>query len=106
MGGEGGVSEFFYGFNLFLLATKEHMQIFKIIALLLLFVFWLNLKFTLKYITVGGEGGVLEFALKFQPYSFGHSWAHAKFQNRSFTPSRLNLNSPPNIAQWGVKGGY
>ena len=53
----GGDIEFLYGYNV--LVTKEHMQIFKIIAILLLG-FWLNLKFTLKYITVGGEGWVLE----------------------------------------------
>ena len=40
-----------------------------------------------------GEGGVLEFCLKFQTYSFGHSGGHAKFQNHSFTPSVLFLVS-------------
>ena len=40
-----------------------------------------------------GEGGVLEFCLKFQTYSFGHSGGHAKFQNHSFTPSGLFLVS-------------
>ena len=37
------------------------MQRFKIVALLLLGYFWLNLKFTPKYTTVGGDGGVLDF---------------------------------------------
>ena len=47
------------------------------------------MKFTPKYSTVRGEGGVLEFFFKFQAYSFGHSGGHAKFQNRSFSPSIL-----------------
>ena len=51
------------------------------------------MKFTPKYSTVRGEGGVLEFCLKFQTYSFGHSGGHAKFQNHSFTPSGLFLVS-------------
>ena len=52
---------------------------------------WLNLKFTLKYTIVGGEGGGgIRIFLRVQTYSFGHSRAHAKFQNRSFTLSRLN----------------
>ena len=51
------------------------------------------MKFTPKYTKVGDEGGVLEFFLKIQTYSLGHSLAHAKFQNRSFTPSRLFLVS-------------
>ena len=38
-------------------------------------------------------GGIRFFFLKFQAYSFGHSGGHAKFQNRSFTPSRLFLVS-------------
>ena len=46
-------------------------------------------KFTPKYIIVGGEGGVSEFYLRFQSYSFGNSGPHAKFQNRSLAPSRL-----------------
>jgi hypothetical protein len=46
-------------------------------------------KFTPKYIIVGGEGGVSEFYLGFQSYSFGNSGPHAKFQNRSLAPSRL-----------------
>ena len=41
MGGQGGVLEFFKGFNLILLVTKEPMQSFKIVALLLLGYFWL-----------------------------------------------------------------
>ena len=40
-----------------------------------------------------GAGGVLDFCLKFQTYSFGHSGGHAKFQNHSFTPSGLFLVS-------------
>ena len=46
-------------------------------------------KFTSKYIIVGGEGGVSEYFLRFQSYSFGNSGPHAKFQNRSLAPSRL-----------------
>ena len=46
-------------------------------------------KFTPKYIIVGGEGGVSEFVLRFQLYSFGNSGPHAKFQNRSLPPSGL-----------------
>ena len=53
------------GSNLFLLVTKDHVQIFKIVAVLLLGYIWLDLKFTPKYIIVGGEGG-------FQTYSLGH----------------------------------
>ena len=41
------------------------MQIFKIIAFLLLGYFWLNPKFTLKYAIVGAEGGELEIFLWF-----------------------------------------
>ena len=44
-------------------------------------------KFTPKYVVVGGEGGVLEYILRFHSYSFGNYGACAKFQNRSFTPS-------------------
>ena len=50
-------------------------------------------KFTPKYIIVGGEGGVSEIVLRLQTYSFGHLGPHAKFQNRSFTPSGLFLVS-------------
>jgi hypothetical protein len=46
-------------------------------------------KFTPKYIIVGGKEGVSEFYLRFQSYSFGNSGPHAKFQNRSLAPSRL-----------------
>ena len=38
---------------------------------------------------MGGEGGVSDFFLRFQSYSFGNSGPHAKFQNRSLAPSRL-----------------
>ena len=84
----------------------DHMQILKIEDFLLLGYFWLNLKFTPKYTIVGGEGGVLEFFLKSQTYSLGHSWAHAKFQNRSFTPSRLFLKFTPKYTIVGGEGGY
>ena len=63
----------FYSSNLFLLVTRDHMQIFKIIAVLLMGYIWLNLKFTSKYTIVGGEGGVSEFFVGVQTYSFGHS---------------------------------
>jgi hypothetical protein len=49
-------------------------------------------KFTPKCITVRGEGGVFKF-FRLQIYSFGYLGAHAKFQNRSFTPSGLFLVS-------------
>ena len=61
------------GSNLFLWVIKDLIEIFKIIVFLLLSYFWLNLKFTPKYTIVGGEGGVSEFYLRFQTYSFGHS---------------------------------
>ena len=69
----GGIIELFYSSNLFLLVIKDHMQIFKIVAVLLMGYIWLNLKFTPKYTIVGGEGGVSEFFLRVQTYSFGHS---------------------------------
>ena len=50
-------------------------------------------KFTPKYIIVGGEGGVSDFFLRFQSYCFGNSGPHAKFQNRSLPPSGLFLVS-------------
>jgi hypothetical protein len=42
-----------------------------------------------KYTIVGGEGGVSEFCLRFQSYSFGNLGPHAKFQNRSLPLSGL-----------------
>ena len=51
------------------------------------------IKFTPKYIIVGGEGGVSDFFLMFQSYSFGNSGPLAKFQNRSLSPSGLILVS-------------
>ena len=61
------------------------MQNFKIVAYLLLGCTDSGgyVKFTPKYIIVGGEGGVSEFFLRLQSYSFGYLGAHAKFQNRS-----------------------
>ena len=50
-------------------------------------------KLTSKYVIVGGEGGVSEFILRFQSYSFGNSGPYAKFQNRSLSPSGLFLVS-------------
>ena len=67
------------------------MQSFKIVAFLLLGYFWLKLKFTSKCITVGGQGEVLEIFSRFQSYSFGYYGPHAKFQNRSCSPSGLFL---------------
>ena len=63
------------------------------------------MKFTPKYTTGGGEGGVLDFFLKFQAYSFGHSGGHAKFQNRSFTPSRLLMKFTPKYTTVRGEGG-
>ena len=40
---------------------------------------------------MGGEGGVSEIFVILQSYSFGHLGPHAKFQNRSFTPSGLYM---------------
>ena len=68
-----GASGNCYGYNLFLSVTKDHMRIFKIIAFLLPGNIWLSLNFTPKYTIVGGEGGVSEFFLRVQTYSFGHS---------------------------------
>ena len=48
------------------------MKSFKIVALLLLGYFWLNLDFTPKYTIVGGQEGVLEIFLRFQSYSFAY----------------------------------
>ena len=73
-GGGGGDNRIFCIVLLFfLLVTKDHMHIFKIVAVLLMGYIWLNLKFTPKYTIVGGEGGVSEFFLAVQTYSFGHS---------------------------------
>jgi hypothetical protein len=71
------------------------MPNFKIIAYLLLGCTDSGgyVKFTSKYIIVGGEGGVSEYFLRFQSYSFGNSGPHAKFQNRSLPPSGLFLVS-------------
>ena len=63
------------------------------------------MKFTPKYSTVRGEGGVLEFFFKFQAYSFGHSGGHAKFQNPSFTPSRLFTKFTPKFTTVRGEGG-
>ena len=86
MGGEWGVLDDFFW---------EPMQNLKIIAYLLLgctdsggFV-----KFTPKYIIGGGERKLSEFFLRIQSYSIGNSGRHAKFQNRSFSPSGLFLVS-------------
>ena len=67
----GGAYNFCYSYNPFLLVTKDHMQIFKTVAFLLLGYIWLNLKFIPKYTTVGVEEGVFEFLKKFQSYFFG-----------------------------------
>ena len=58
---KGAYEKLVYGFNFFLLVTKDHMHIFKIIAFLLLGYYWLYLKFTPKYNIVGDEEGVLDF---------------------------------------------
>ena len=52
-----------------------------------------------------GEGGVLEICFKFQTYSFGHSGGHQKFQNRSFTPSRLLMKFTPKYSTVRGEGG-
>ena len=56
--------------NLILLAFKDPLKSFKIIAFLLLGKFWLNLAFTPKYTTVEVEEGVFEFLKqkKSKPY--------------------------------------
>ena len=49
-------------------------------------------KFTPKYVIVGGECGVsFLLLLKWQTYFFGHLGLHANFQNRSYTPSGLYM---------------
>jgi hypothetical protein len=80
------VSQFFIG-------LKSYSYGFKIVAYPLLGCTDSGgyVKFTPKYNTVGGEGGVSEFCLMFQSYSFGNSGPHAKFQNRSLPPSGLCL---------------
>ena len=67
------------------------MQSFKIVAYLFLGCTDSGgyVKFTPNYTIVGGEGGVSEFCLRLQSYSFGNSGPDAKFQNRSLAPSRL-----------------
>ena len=69
------------------------MQNFKIVAYLLLGCTDSGgyVKFTPKYIIVGGEGGVSEIFLRVQSYSFGYFGPHAKFQNRSLSHSGLFL---------------
>ena len=91
MGGERGYQNSFEDSNHILLVTQDHMPNFKIVAYLLLGCTDSGgyVKFTPKYIIVGGEGGVSEFCLRFQSYSFGNSGPHAKFQNRSLPPSGL-----------------
>ena len=51
------------------------------------------------------EGGVLEFFFKFQAYSFGPSGGHEKFQNHSFTPSRLFIKFTPKYSTMRGEGG-
>ena len=89
------MSEFFLRFQSLFFVTQDHMPNFKIIAYLLLGCTDSGgyVKFTSKYIIVGGEGGVSEYFLRFQSYSFGNSGPHAKFQNRSLPPSGLFLVS-------------
>jgi hypothetical protein len=50
-------------------------------------------KFTPKYIIVGGEGGVSVVFFKVPIIFFGKSGPHANFQNRSLAPSGLFLVS-------------
>ena len=92
MGGEGGGGfRIFLGSNHIFLVTQYHMPNFKIILYLLLGCSDSGgyVKFTSKYIIVGGEGGVSEFFLRFLSYSFGNSGPHAKFQNRRLPSSGL-----------------
>ena len=73
VGGERGILEFFFKVSQkFLLVTQKPMQSFKIVAFLLLTDSGGYVKFTPKYTTVGGEGGVLEFLQRFHFYSFGN----------------------------------
>jgi hypothetical protein len=92
---KGGYQNFFKDSNDILLVTQDHMPNFKIIAYLRLCCTDSGgyVKFTPKYIIVGGEGGVSDFLKRFQSYSFGNSGPHAKFQNRSLAPSGLFLVS-------------
>ena len=71
------------------------MPNFKIVAFLLLGCTDSGgyVKFTPKYIIVGGEEGYQNFFLRFQSYSFGNSGPNAKFQNRSLPHSGLFLVS-------------
>ena len=63
-------------------------------------------KFTPKYIIVGGEGGVSEFFLRFQSYSFGNSGPHAKFQIRSLTDSGGYVKFTPKYIIVGGEGAF
>ena len=47
------------------MASKDHLKSFKVKAFLLLGKFWLNLRFTPKYTTVGVERGYLNFLKSF-----------------------------------------
>jgi hypothetical protein len=73
------------------LVIQEHKQIFKIVAYPIQGCTDSGgyVKFTPKYIVVGGEGEVSDFLKRFQSYSFGNSGPHAKFHNRSLPSSRL-----------------
>ena len=89
-----------------------NMQSFKIVAYFLLVCTDSGgyVKFTPKYTLVGGEGGVSEFFLRFQSYSFGNSGPHAKFQNRSLfllgcTDSGGYVKFTPKYTIVGVEGG-
>ena len=73
MWGGGGGNMIFYSPNIFLLVTKDHMQIFKIAAVLLLGYIWINLKFTPKYTML----------LSFITYSSRYS-SNGKYYNREF----------------------
>jgi hypothetical protein len=65
--GEGGYQNFVQGSNHILLLIEEHKQIFKIVAYPLLGCTDSGgyVKFTPKYIIVGGEGGVVRFFVRF-----------------------------------------
>ena len=61
------------------------------------------LEFTPKCIIVGVEGGVADFFLGVQSYSFGNSGPHAKIQNPRTTPSGRKVRAERKKEERGGK---
>ena len=62
-------------------------------------------KFTPKYITVGGKGGVADLLLWVQSYSLGNLGPHAKFQNPRTIPSVRKVKFTPKYIIVGGEAG-